>query len=378
MRAEIQEVLLAIERLRARGERGALATIVATRGSTYRGPGARLLVDESGGLTGTISAGCLEGDLTEVAKHVMDANEPRLVGFDLSAEDEAVWGWGLGCNGALEVFVEPVDAGLGLVEPLRRALAEERPVALVTVLASDVDGVAPAARLLRDSDGTIEGGTGHLDVDDALARAASEALEAEASRVRELSTDAGTARAFVEVLEPPLRLLVCGAGHDAIPLVRLAASLGWAPLVVDDRRDLLTPERFPGAARFVRVDRPEDAAAEAGVDARTCVVIMTHNYLRDLGYLRSFLGSSLAYLGCLGPRGRLDRLLGDLEREGISPSEDDRALLHGPAGLDLGADGPDEIALAIASEILAVRSGRGGGPLRDRAGPIHEREGAAG
>ncbi|HEX6262655.1 MAG TPA: XdhC family protein [Actinomycetota bacterium] len=376
MRSEIGEVLAAIERLRERGERSALATVVAVRGSTYRGPGARVLVAEGGDLTGTISGGCLEGDVADVARVVMEDEEPRLVDFDLTADDEAVWGWGLGCNGALEVFVEPVEESLGLLEPLRQALEEDRPVALATVVESGVDGVEPGARLLVHPDGRVEGDVGRPEVDEVLTVAGRDALERGRSTTERLSTAGGDVRAFVEVLEPASRLLVCGAGHDAIPLVRIAASLGWRPFVVDDREDLLTPDRFPHAAGFVPVGRPEEAARAAGVDPRTSVVIMSHNYLRDLGYLRSFLGSGAAYLGCLGPRTRLERLLGDLEREGIVPSEEDRAALRGPAGLDLGADGPDEIALAIVSEILASRSGRDGGPLRARGGPIHEREGA--
>jgi len=377
MRTEIEEVLAAIERLREQGLRSALATVVAVRGSTYRGPGARLLVAESGDWTGTISGGCLEGDVADLARLVMDGDEPRLVDFDLTADDEAVWGWGLGCNGAIEVFVEPVDGTFELIPPLRRALEEDRPIAMATLLESEAEGAEPGGRLLVHPDGRTEGGTGRPEVDEALADAAKEALNEGRSATRRLPTPAGEVRAFLEVLEPPLRLLVCGAGHDAVPLVRLAASLGWRPVVVDDRQELLSRERFPEAAAFVHVDRPEDAAGAARADPRTFAVIMSHNYLRDLAYLRSFLGTGLPYIGCLGPRTRLERLLGDLERDGIRPSGDDRAALHGPAGLDVGADGPEEIALAIVAEILAARSGRTGGLLRDRGGPIHERSGSA-
>jgi xanthine dehydrogenase accessory factor len=176
----------------------------------------------------------------------------------------------------------------------------------------------------------------------------------------------------VEVLEPPPRVLVCGAGHDAISLVRHAASLGWRVTVADDREAFLTRERFPGAADFVHTE-PEKVAESASVDRRTHAVVMTHNFLRDLGYLRSLLGTGVAYMGMLGPRDRLDRLLENLAREGVRPSEDDLRKIHGPAGLDLGAEGPEEIAAAIVAEILAVRRGRAAGFLRDRTGPIHDR-----
>jgi xanthine dehydrogenase accessory factor len=207
-------------------------------------------------------------------------------------------------------------------------------------------------------------------VDDAAAAAAGEQLWAGRSQVRELP---GGVRAFVEVLEPPLRLVICGAGHDAIPLVELAAGLGWKPVVVDDRERFLNAERFPSAASFVQVERPADAGAAVALDERTAVIVMSHNYLRDVHYVKGFLGTPVAYLGVLGPTARRDRLLADLARDGVEPSKDDLEKMHGPAGLDLGGDGPEEIAAAIVAEILAVRRGRSGGFLRDRPGPIHER-----
>ncbi|MGH2819801.1 MAG: XdhC family protein, partial [Actinomycetota bacterium] len=181
-------------------------------------------------------------------------------------------------------------------------------------------------------------------------------------------------RVFVEVMRPPLKLLVCGAGHDAIPLVQLGSGLGWKVVVVDDRDEFLDRSRFPGAADLVKSE-PVKAAQSAGVDDRTHALVMSHNYLRDRDYLKSFLGTDVAYIGMLGPRARLERLLDDLSGEGIEPSPAERERVHGPAGLDIGAEGPGEIAAAIVSEILAVSRRRGAGFLRARSGPIHERVG---
>jgi xanthine dehydrogenase accessory factor len=142
-------------------------------------------------------------------------------------------------------------------------------------------------------------------------------------------------------------------------------------VVVDDRPAFLTAERFPEAAVFVAVDSPEDAAKAAPVDARTFVVVMTHNFLRDKQYLRAFLDSPAAYLGMLGPAARTERLLMDLAEEGVDTAARDR--IHGPAGLDLGAEGPEEIAQSIVAEIVAVKRERRGGFLKDRPGPIHDR-----
>jgi len=250
------------------------------------------------------------------------------------------------------------------------ALEEERPISVVTVLESGAAGVEPGARIVVKPDGSTEGSLGDPLVDDAAIDAATEMLDTERSEVRTLP---GDVRAFVEVLEPPLRLLICGAGHDAIPLVRAAAGIGWSAVVVDDRPAFLSDERYPEAAGFVEVERPEDAAKIAQADARTFVVVMTHNFLRDKEYLRSFLGSPVAYIGMLGPAARTQRLLMELADEGVGITEDDRARIHGPAGLDLGSEGPEEIAGSIVSEIVAVRRGRAGGFLKERPGPIHDR-----
>jgi xanthine dehydrogenase accessory factor len=366
--SEITDVLAAIEALAARGERMALATIVAVRGSTYRRPGARLLVPEDGAPVGNISGGCLEGDVADMARVVMDEGRARLAGWDLTADDDAVWGLGLGCNGAIEVFIEPADRAAEVAGALRMALEEERPICVVTVVESELTSVAPGARIVVAPEGEPEGSLGDPAVDAEALAAARELLEAERSEVR---TFAGGVRAFVEVLEPPVRLVICGAGHDAIPLVRAASVLGWRAVVVDDREALLSRDRFPEASGFVHVETPEDAAKAAQVDARTFVVVMTHNFLRDKAYLRTLLGSPAAYVGMLGPAARTQRLLMELAEEGVTPER--RDAIHGPAGLDLGSEGPEEIAQSILAEIVAVRRGRLGGFLKERPGPIHDR-----
>ena len=368
--SEIGDVLQAIESLSAKGQKMALATIVAVRGSTYRRPGARLLVPEDGAPIGNISGGCLEGDVTDMAKLVMAEGKARLAGWDLTADDDDVWGLGLGCNGAIEVFIEPADRAAEVAGALRMALEEERRISVVTVLESPRIEVAVGARVVVKPDGQTDGSLGEPVVDAAAVQAAKEQLEAGASEIRLLP---GDIRAFVEVLEPPLRLLICGAGHDAVPLVKAAAILGWSPIVIDDRAGFLNRERYPEAAGFVHVEEPERAANGAGADERTFVVVMTHNFLRDKAYLRSFLASPVFYIGMLGPAARTQRLLMDLASEGVEVTEEDRARIHGPAGLDLGSEGPEEIAGSILSEIVAVRRGRRGGFLKERPGPIHDR-----
>jgi xanthine dehydrogenase accessory factor len=369
--SELTDVLDAIEHGLAKGDRLALATIVSVKGSTYRREGARLLVREHGKAVGNISGGCLEGDVRATAAEVMRERIPRLVHFDLTADDEIVWGWGLGCNGVIDLFIEPADGAAATAGALRRALEEEASLVSALVVAVPDGAVArPGARMIVHPEGTTEGSLGDAVLDRRAVDAALDALATERSGTADL--DDGV-RAFFEVLVPPPRLLVCGAGHDAIPLVRAAATLGWRVEVVDDREGFLKPHRFPGASRFVKVE-PGEAARAVGVDERTYVVVMSHNFLRDKEYLRSFLGTTAAYIGMLGPKARLERLLGALRVEGVEPSDADLEPVHGPAGLDLGGDGPDEVAWAIVGELLALRNGRTGGFLRDRPGPIHERE----
>jgi xanthine dehydrogenase accessory factor len=370
---EILDVVRALDERREGDRPAALATIVATSGSTYRRAGARLLVFDDGTSIGNISGGCLEGEVETLAREVIATGRPQLHRFDLTAEDEAVWGWGLGCNGTIDLLIEPSDHAARTAGTLRRALEADEPLVAVTVLESDLPAVEPGARLVLSADGSVEGTLGHGDADAGVIAAARDVRNAEESRTDEVSVGGERLRVFVEVLLPQPRLLVCGAGHDAIPVVRDAAALGWRVSVVDDRAAFLQPERFPGAAEFVHVESPEQAADSAGVSPWTSVVVMSHNYLRDIDYLRSFLGTEVVYIGMLGPRRRLERLLDDLVKDGVLPSDDDLAKIHGPAGLDIGADGPEEIAAAITAELLAVRHGRSGGYLRDRAEPIHDK-----
>lgn len=362
---ELDEVLAALEASRAEGARPvALATIISARGSTYRREGARLVVPEEGEPVGNISGGCLEGDVVQTARQVLAAGQPQVLTFDLTADDEAVWGWGLGCNGVIEVLVEPADLASRCAAALRLARQEQRPVALVTV----VEGEYLGLRMVVRPDATTEGGLGEDALDQSALDSSLDALAAGQSGTASLGP--GQVRTFIEVLEPPVHLIVCGAGHDAIPLVDFGARLGWRVDVVDDRSAFLTQERFPAAQRLVTAP-PRRAAEATAADQRSHVVVMSHDFRRDQDYLRSFLDSPAPYLGMLGPRARLERLLHELATDGEPVKPDARHRLYGPAGLDIGAEGPEEIAWAIVAEILAVRRHAPGGKLNERSGPIH-------
>lgn len=348
-----------------RARSSAMATIVRTEGSTYRRAGARLLVNADGPILGNLSGGCLEGEMTIEAERVLADGLPTLLIYDLSADDEAIWGWGLGCNGTMEVFIEPAATWRGAARSIAAALDEGRSVAIATTITSHSTELV-GSHLVMMSDGSIAASTGRSDWDEKLVAPVREAL---ATR-RHTLISIEDARIFIEALVVPDVLVIFGAGHDAVPVGRVCSELGFEIVVVDDRDTFLSDERFPNADAFLKPAQVVDLEKRYP-DANLHAVVMTHNYLRDLDYLEMLSNQTWTYVGVLGPQRRLQRLLRDLEGKGTAVTEEWRSLLHGPAGLDLGAEGPEEIAVAIAAELLAVRNGRGGGFLRERGSPIH-------
>jgi xanthine dehydrogenase accessory factor len=246
---------------------------------------------------------------------------------------------GLGCRGVIELLAEPPEMAAETLEALTAARVEGRPTYLLT-------GLDGERRRLTATEA------------DALGERA--ALAVAHGRPTVIGD------AVLDPILPPLHLVVCGAGPDAVPLVASALRQGWRVDVVDPRRTWLRPDRFPGA-RLLDVE-PGQAADAAGAGEWTAAVVMSHDYLRDAAYVSGFIGSGITYLGILGPRDRTDRLLAELE---TAPSAADLAVLHAPAGLDIGADGAEQVATAIVAEILSVLHGRSGGRLRERPGPIH-------
>jgi xanthine/CO dehydrogenase XdhC/CoxF family maturation factor len=377
---ELRDILEAVAEARRQGQLAALATVVKVRGSTYRRPGARMLVMPDGTMVGSISGGCLEGDILEKARQVLATGTPLLVTYDMTSDDDIVWGLGLGCNGVMYVLIEALPSG-GPADPvafLDECVTHERVGVMATVFR--VEGCLSARvgdRWMVHADGQPWGDRLRDPVlVEALRPDIDEACRTCRSRVRTYILPDGTAEVFIEVIQPPVPFIVFGAGHDAIPVVRLAKALGWRVTVVDSRPAYATRERFPEADEVV-LAHPEDVPQRVRLDDRTVAVVMTHNYLQDLKLLEVLLPSPVRYLGVLGPRSRTDRLLRDLQAKGRPPTAAQLERLYSPVGVDIGAETPEEIALSILAEVQAVRTGRSAGLLRDRRGPIHERiEGA--
>jgi xanthine dehydrogenase accessory factor len=316
-----------IARWRARGDRVALATVVATRRSAPRPVGSKLVVSERGELLGSVSGGCVESDVAVQAAEVIADGAPRLLTYGI--DDDQAWSVGLPCGGEIDVFVERFEAELP--DPGEPAVA-------LTVLEGE-----------RAGERRIVG---------------PEAVEPGASRVLELDGE----KVFAEVLGPPPRLVVVGATDTAEELCRAAKALGWRTAVADPRPALVTRERLPSPDELVTA-WPGEALEELAPEADTAVVVLTHEERLDVPALTTALGSDAFYIGAIGSRRTQERRRERLLEAGAGEEELER--IAGPAGLDLGAHSPAETAVSILAEVLAVRAGRPGGRLVERSGPIH-------
>ena len=289
---ETSAVFREMARLAEEGRRCALATITKVEGSAYRKPGAKLLVRDDGSLVGNVSGGCLEQDLRERALRVMSTGAPESVHYDTGSDESVVWGLGLGCNGKIDLHLEP-----GPTADMRDVVAA-------------LGGDQPFAR---------------------------------------------TAGAFVETLPPPWQLVVIGGGDDSLPLVRLAATSGFRVTVVDHRSAYLSRDRFPEAWTAVQ-RRPEAGLQGLPQDPRTLVVVKNHHLQMDKAWAHAYIATPVPYVGLLGPKARRDEIL-----KGITPA--DLPRIRGPVGVDIGAEGPEQIAVSTVAELLAVAGERNAGFL---------------
>ncbi len=352
---ETAEVLSRLAELTAARRRAALATVVHIVGSAYRRPGAKFLIEETGDTLGSVSGGCLEADVREVAKVVLETGRPSLRHYSTGADEDVVWGLGLGCNGLVDVFIQSATEGplAGLEDRLRGLLAGDAPFVVATV----VDGDDPGAVLIAGRE-EVHGSLGSADLDAlAVEQARSLALAG-----RSGAHPVGDRQVFFEVLPPPPHLIVCGAGDDARPLVAYAADAGFRVTLVDHRQGLMNPNWFPQAARLI-LARPEEPA-DLPPAGRSLAVVKTHSLNHDREWARRLLTAGLPYVGLLGPRARTETILKEIGMPG-----DER--VYGPVGLDLGADGPRQVALSIVAELLAFTAGREPRHLAESKEAIH-------
>lgn len=341
---ELQEILKKISNFTS-DEKAILATVVDVVGSGYRRPGARMLIDENGYSIGTVSGGCLEADVLERAKKVLQTGEPTVITYDTSKDENSVFGLGMGCRGIVRILLEPIEKESSFASYLSECLKTRKICHLKT--------------LISTTDSELKIGT-RLD----------EILELKTLPEKTASVETlSIGEVFIETIKPPLNLLLFGAGYDAIPLIKFAKELGWRVTVIDHRPAYANAERLSEADEII-ISSSEDLDNNLFNDENSVGVIMTHNYERDRNILRRLLHSNCQYIGALGPKKRTEKLLAEI---GENFSWEQTAKLHAPIGLDIGAETPEEIALAIIAEIKSVLANRNGGFLRERQGSIYER-----
>ena len=356
------------------GESVVLATVVRVTGSSYGGVGARMLVRGDGSTVGLVSGGCLESDLAEHARRVHESGRAEVVRYDTRDDDDAPWGLGLGCNGLIDVLLEPLPPARAsyLAKLLDRALAADNPSVLATVIKAPDSEAGPSVSVGAHAliiGNTIEK-TGGWGSDTTLANATADTDEVFKAGRRGLVRDVGGVEVAYEVVTPAVPLVICGCGPDVVPLTRFASELGWNVTVVDHRPvSDSAADRYYGAS-VVECAESAKLGEAVTLTPRTAGVVMSHHLTRDTDYEQALLDAGVAYVGVLGPRGRTERMLSDLASRQSEPLKNG-ARLFAPVGMDIGGDGPDAIALAVIAEISAVINDRSGGHLRDKKGALH-------
>jgi xanthine/CO dehydrogenase XdhC/CoxF family maturation factor len=370
---EIRDIIKAFDEAQKLGKQTALATVVHVEGSSYRRPGARMLIEDDGQLTGAISGGCLEGDALRKALLVMTEKRSRLVTYDTMDDDDAKFGVGLGCNGIIQVLIEPIDISNpdNPIQYLKKVNEKRQTAALVTLFSlQDRKGTQYGTCLLLKEDGGL---VQHVPVlKEVLLADANEVLINQNSSFKNYSSDDHNITAFIEVIKPPVSIIIIGAGNDVVPVVNMADILGWETTVVDGRANYAKQERFVSACQ-VLVAKPENVLEQITIDEHTVFLLMTHNYNYDMAMLRQLLGKTVTYIGMLGPKKKRERMLNELKDEGSNFTGQQLSVLHSPVGLDIGAETSEEIALSILAEIKAMFANKDVQSLRKIKEVIHPR-----
>jgi len=319
---ETQTVLTEADMCLARGQACVIVILTRVKGSAFRRPGAKLLIRADGSMTGNVSGGCLENDLRERAMKAMQSGLQETVHYNTGSDEDVIWGLGLGCDGELDLLLVPILPPGAWVATVLARMNTFEPFTLAWSL---VPGPAMVPQIAAHRDG----------------------------------------EPYLDEMTPPPDLVIVGAGDDAIPLVALTAESGFRVTVADHRPGYLSPDRFPRAVSIVHT-RPESADGKFPVSPRTMVLIKNHALEMDKKWGAYFDRTDVAYIGLLGPLKRCDKI-----RAGMTSGNLSR--VYGPAGLDVGSEGAEQIAIAIVAELIAVHAGRIPGHLREREAPIHTR-----
>ncbi len=344
----------------------ALATVVQVRGSSYRSPGARMLITDDGRWVGSISGGCLEGDALRKARQVMNDQRPITVTYDTNEESHQNLGINLGCNGVIDVLIEPAHSSIKLFEQF---IGSSEPLALATIFSEG----QRANKLLINYDQKEIHSFDDLELNQKVKKDLAGLFLTKKSEAKKYFCKEKEIEIFIELIQPSIKLILFGGGVDARPVSQLAKSLGWEVEVSDECVAHIAPVFFPAVDKLSLCQR-EFVDRDFTITPYTACVLMSHNYEYDRDVLKKLIGSETPYIGIMGPRKRFNKMLDEFSKQGIELTEQDLSRIYSPIGLDIGAEAPDEIALSVIAEVQSKFTNRTGGFLRDRNIPIHERD----
>ena len=365
---EIKSILKLYNSFKDSGEKCAIAQVVRVEESSYRREGARMLVFESGVFEGGISGGCLEGDALQRSQIAILKQEPSIITYDTSKENEI--GVGLGCNGVIDVLISPISEDSAILEMLQKCVSDRgfHVIATITALEGSL-GEIPLGKSFyyNKSSASLEGCTNE-ELKSFLHTSIEEVLKKKKSKTYQFQDEGVKARVFIELIPPQFHLAIYGDNYDVYPMLEMAKLMDWDVSLVGNVQKL-KKEKLQSVKHIYL----KDEEARPKIDSRTAIILMAHDYKTDYSNLQHLIKSPAPYIASLGPRKRFDKMLGEFKVTGIEFSEAELQRIYAPCGLEIGANTPEEIAMSLFSEILGVFSGKDGGMLRKKVGPIHER-----
>ncbi|MDA7710586.1 XdhC family protein [Flavobacteriaceae bacterium] len=366
---ELKSILQLYETYKNSGANAAIAQVVRLEESSYRREGARMLIFDNGTFIGGISGGCLEGDTLKRSKIAILKEEASLITYDTSKDDENQIGVGLGCNGVIDVLINPIHSESNLIQTLQNIVNQRKSHVLLTLSASTHPAFPLGTTFYYDVEkGRLEGCSDAL-LNKCFLEDIAIVLEKGKSKIVHHSFEVGAITAFIELIPAQFHLAIYGDNYDIYPMLDMAKVLDWEVSLVGNIQKI-EKEKLLGIRQLFQKELPE----RPSIDDRTAVVLMAHDFKTDVNNLKILLDSPAGYIGLLGPKKRYDKILAKFKEEGIALTPFDLQRIHAPAGLEIGANSPEEIAASIFTEILSVFSGTTGGKLRTKKGPIHERE----
>ena len=365
---EIKSILQLYNSYKNSNEKCAIAQVVRVEESSYRREGARMLVFESGVFEGGISGGCLEGDALKRSQIAILKQQPSIVTYDTSKENEI--GVGLGCNGVIDVLISPISKDSSTLKMLQKCVSDRdfHIIATVTALNTEMKTIPLGRSFYYDKDSASLEDCEHDGLRNFLQDKIHNVLATQKSKTFYFEEEEVKASIFIEMIPPQFHLAIYGDNYDVYPILEMAKLMDWDVSLVGNVQKLKKEK-----LQSVKNIYPKDFEERPVIDNRTAIILMAHDYKTDYANLKISIKSASPYIASLGPRKRFDKMVTEFKANGIKFSEKESERIFAPCGLEIGANTPEEIAMSLFSEILSVFSGNTGGMLRNKVGPIHER-----